>query len=256
LLPYIRRLVTRPQSSEAADASLLRRFISERDETAFAALLHRHGPMVLHVCRRVLGDLHDAEDAFQATFLILARKAATVRPRRALPAWLHVVARRVALKARSAKAGQSVPLRPVDAPADPRLDPLATIAVRELLGILDEELERLPEVYRLPVILCALEGRSLEEAARQLSWTVGSVKGRLERGRARLHARLVRRGATLSVALAAAEMSRGAASAAVILRLLPATVRSAAAFAAGQSAAAGGASVGAATLAGQTLRGM
>jgi len=103
LLRYVRRLVSRqPEATGASDAALLARFIWERDEAGFAALVARYGPLVLHVCRRVLGDAHDAEDAFQATFLILARKAATVRPPEALPAWLHVVARRVALKARPA----------------------------------------------------------------------------------------------------------------------------------------------------------
>src|SRR5262245_13425766 len=116
LLRYIRGLVLRPESDETTDATLLGRFISARDQTAFAALVNRHGPLVFHVCRRVLGDVHEAEDAFQAAFLVLARKAATVRPREALPAWLHGVARRVALKARSARArrfrGATAPGRP------------------------------------------------------------------------------------------------------------------------------------------------
>src|SRR5262249_5042166 len=116
LLGYIRRLVSRPESDDITDAALLGRFLSGGDETAFAALLDRHGPLVLHVCRRILADMHDAEDAFQATFLILARKAATVRPREALPAWLHVVARRVALKARSAKTRQCHETWPLGGP--------------------------------------------------------------------------------------------------------------------------------------------
>jgi RNA polymerase sigma factor (sigma-70 family) len=256
LLRFVRGLAARPQADEASDAALLNRFVSARDETAFGALVARHGPLVLHVCRRILGDVHEAEDAFQATFLILARKAATLRRADALPAWLHGVARRAALKARSARARRLREAGPLLALAkDPRPDPGADLSVRELLEIIDEELERLPERYRLPVMLCCLEGRSLEEAARQLGWTQGSVKGRLERGRAQLHARLLRRGLTLSAALAAAEASRSAAPAALVTGLFPATARSAVAFAAGQPAAAGEIPVAAVELAAQTLSG-
>src|SRR5262249_21232784 len=121
-----------------------------------------------------------------------------------LAAWLYGVARRVANKAR-VRARRHGPL-PVPLPADPRADPLAEMSARELLAILDEEIERLPEAYRLPVVLCCLEGLSQEEAAHRLGWTPGSVKGRLERGRVRLHARLARRGLPLSVLLAAPEV--------------------------------------------------
>ncbi|TMQ35120.1 MAG: sigma-70 family RNA polymerase sigma factor, partial [Planctomycetota bacterium] len=256
MLRYVRRLVVPSEPDEATDAALLGRFISSADEMAFAALVDRHGPLVLHACQRVLGNVHDAEDAFQAAFLVLARKAATVRPREALPAWLHGVAHRVALKARSARARRlreaASPLAPA---TDPRPDPLAEISVRELLAIIDEEVGRLPETYRLPVILCCLECRSVEEAARQLGWTRGSVKGRLERGRVRLHQRLVRRGLSLSAALAAAELSRGAASAAVLARLAAATTRGALLFAA-RSTAATGVSSPAAGLAGDLIKGM
>jgi RNA polymerase sigma factor (sigma-70 family) len=257
LLRYIRGLVLRPGADEGSDTALLDRFIRARDEKAFAALLVRHGPLVLHVCQRILGDVQDAEDAFQAAFLVLARKAAALRHPEALPAWLSGVARRVALKAQSAKARRSCEVKPLSlSPSDSRPDALAELSVRELLAILDEEVQRLPEAYRLPLILCCLEGRSLEEAARQLGWTVGSVKGRLERGRARLHQRLVRRGATLSAALAAVEASRGAASAAVVARLTAGTVKSAMAFAARPTAAASGASSPAQALAEEMLRNM
>jgi RNA polymerase sigma factor (sigma-70 family) len=211
---------------------------------------------VLQVCRRVLGDSADIDDAFQAAFLVLARKAATVQPREALPAWLHGVAHRVALRARSARARQDRALRPLaGSPADPHPDPLAAISGRELLLIIDEEIQRLAEVYRLPVILCCLEGRSLEEAAGLLGWTRGSVKGRLERGRARLHARLVRRGLTLSAALAAAEWSWSVASAALVQRLTASTVRDALAFGAGQMPASV-VSTQASALAGAVVKGM
>jgi RNA polymerase sigma factor (sigma-70 family) len=232
LLRYIRRLVTRPELDESSDAALLGRFITARDETAFAALVVRHGPLVLQVCQRVVGNVHDAEDAFQAAFLVLAREAATVRHPEALPAWLHGVARHAALKARSAKVRQVRQAQLVTAhAADPHPDPLSELSARELLAILDEEVQRLPKKYRLPVILCCLQGLSLEEAARQLGWTAGSVKGRLERGRKRLHDRLMRRGLTLSAALAAAEVSRSAASAAAVAHLAAATIRGALGFA-------------------------
>jgi RNA polymerase sigma factor (sigma-70 family) len=214
LLLYIQGMVPRPIPTEADDTALLERFVSSRDETAFAALVSRYGPMVRRVCRRILGDAHEAEDAFQAAFLVLARKAAAVRPPRMLPGWLHGVATRVAMKARAGRSrrrftGQALPRFLPDSHANP----LDELSARELLAILDTEIRRLPEVYRLPVILCCLEGQTLEEAARHLGWTAGSVKGRLERGRARLHERLVRRGLTLAAALAAAELSRGSAAA-------------------------------------------
>jgi RNA polymerase sigma factor (sigma-70 family) len=213
LVRYVRGLVVRPETDRHTDAGLLDRYVAVGDEMSFAALVDRHGPLVLHVCWRVLGDRHDAEDAFQTTFLVLARKAASVRPRETLTAWLHGVAYRVALKARLARTRRD--RRTVgDAgnATDARPDPLSDLSARELLGLVDGEVNRLPEAYRLPVVLCCLEGRSLEEAARQLGWSAGSVKGRLQRGRARLHDRLLRRGLTLSAILAASEFSRGAGS--------------------------------------------
>src|SRR5262245_60697286 len=228
-LAYAYRWRARPEADASADAALLDRFVADRDEAAFAALVARHGPLVLHVCRRVLGDSPDADDAFQAAFLVLARRANIVSPREAVAAWLHGVAHRVASKAGSARARrfQTHPL-PETPPADPRPDPLAELSASELLAIVDAEVRQLPAAYRLPVILCCLEGRSLEETARQLGWSSGSVKGRLERGRARLHGRLARRGVTLSAALATAEVSRGAASAALAARLAAAATRFAA----------------------------
>jgi RNA polymerase sigma factor (sigma-70 family) len=256
LLQCLRRLVVAAGPNEASDAALLGRFLAGRDDRAFATLVDRHAELVFQVCWRVLGDVHDAEDAFQATFLVLARKAAAVRPPEALPAWLHGVARRVALKARSARGRQPHTGTPLAAPpVDPRPDPLARLSARELLAIVDEEVRHLAEAYRLPVILCCLEGRSQEEAARLLGWTPGSVKGRLERGRARLHQRLVRRGLTLAAALTAAEASRAAASALVVARLVAPTARGALAFAARQPQGAGCASAAATALARDVLRG-
>jgi RNA polymerase sigma factor (sigma-70 family) len=212
LLLRFRRLAT--AAAEATpDAALRERFVRGRDEDAFAALVARHGPMVWRVCRRVLGDAHAAEDAYQATFLALARRAGSVRRRDALSAWLHAVARRAALRVHAAmrRRPAELPSGPAADVADPRADPLAEVSVRELLTALDEELSRLPEVQRLPVILCCLEGKTQPEAARQLGWTPGSLQGRLERGRRRLYHRLAKRGLALSAALALVAVSRGAA---------------------------------------------
>jgi RNA polymerase sigma factor (sigma-70 family) len=178
------------------DAELLHRWIERRDEEAFTSLVVRHGRMVLSVCRRVLGNTHDAEDAFQAVFLILARKAAGLRHPEALPGWLHGVAVRLAYKARTATARRRSTSTDssVCEPCDAHPDPLDALTARELLGLIDREIARLPEVYRLPVVLCDLEERTQPEAAQLLGWTLGSFRGRLLRGRERLRARLALRG--------------------------------------------------------------
>jgi RNA polymerase sigma factor (sigma-70 family) len=231
LLRPIRRLAARPAAD--SDDSLLGRFVRCRDEAAFAALVARYGGMVLGACRRVLGNDCSAEDCTQAAFLVLARKAGALRPE-SLPAWLHGTARRLALRSRRAdlRRGRREAQCALATPASSRPDPLSELTARELLSLLEEEIERLPERYRLPIILCCLEGLSQEEAARRLGWKTGSLKGRLERGRKRLHARLGRRGLTLAAALAAVEASRGACSG-LSAPLAGATVRTALAFAAG-----------------------
>lgn len=226
VLHHLSRLRLSAGLQTAPDAVLLERFIRLRDEASFAALVARHGPMVRRLCRRLLGDEHAAEDAFQAAFLALARNAHSIRRPESLTAWLYGVARRSALKARSSRARRRLSPAAASELADPRPDPLAELSAREVLAVLEEEVERLPEVYRLPVILCCLEGKSQEEVARQLGWTCGSVKGRLERGRKRLHERLARRGLVLSAALAAAEAARGPAGA-VAAEVMKSTLRAA-----------------------------
>jgi RNA polymerase sigma factor (sigma-70 family) len=223
------------------DRVLLDRFLSSRDEAAFTALVSRHGPLVLRLCRRLLRQEQDVEDAFQATFLVLARRAFAIRCRDSLAAWLHGVAYRVASRVRAADSRQQQHEAPCAelTPSDPHPDPLDELTARELLAVVDEEVQRLPPVHRLPVVLCCLEGKSQEEAARLLGWTPGSVKGRLERGRARLRDRLARRGLALSAALAAVAIGQGGASAAVSAALAGATVRAAVAFAAGGRRAGG-----------------
>jgi RNA polymerase sigma factor (sigma-70 family) len=184
----------------------------------------------------VLGDVHAAEDALQATFLVLARRAAVIRPRGAVAAWLHGVARRVASKARAREARRRA-REPRAAVGNKGLSesPLDRLSARELLQLLDEEVARLPHRYRLPVVLCCLEGRSQEAAAQVLGWTPGSVKGRLERGRALLRTRLTRRGVEVAAALLACGLGTTEASAAWTAGVAASTVRAATAFAAGRA---------------------
>jgi RNA polymerase sigma factor (sigma-70 family) len=229
---YLQRWVLQANADGRDDAALLERFVSRRDESAFAVLLARHGSMVLGVCRRVLRDDHEAEDAFQATFLLLARKAGHLRDPRTLAAWLYGAARRLALTAQrsTSRRRQRERERADGSRAAASANPLDELSARELLLVLDEEIAHLPDRYRLPLILCGLEGRSQTEAARLLGWTAASVRGRLERGRARLRTRLVRRGLTLGASLLALE-SMAAATVSAALR--QATVQKALTFAAG-----------------------
>jgi RNA polymerase sigma factor (sigma-70 family) len=162
---------TSPRLEELSDASLLERFIQERDEPAFAALVGRHSAMVLRCCRRILGDVPEVEDAFQAVFVVLARKAAVLKQPDALAGWLHGVSRRVALKARTKIACRASQTPLPDELPDTRSDPLARLTARELLTVLDEEVAHLPRAQRSAVVLCCLEGRTQEEAARQLGWS-------------------------------------------------------------------------------------
>jgi RNA polymerase sigma-70 factor (ECF subfamily) len=151
LLRCMRRLASRPETDHISDAALLHQFIAQRDQQAFTALVERHGAMVLQVCRCVLGNSDDAEDAFQGTFLVLVRKAAAVRPPEALAAWLHGVARRAALKTRAARIRRLNHARPLtDVPADRHGDPLADLTARELLMIVDEEVQRTGTVPPTP----------------------------------------------------------------------------------------------------------
>ncbi len=183
------------------DRELVTRFVRQQDQAAFSALVRRHGGIVWSVCRRVLGQRAELDDAVQATFVILARRAGSLKHPELVGAWLYAVARKVALKARNGRsAGRVVPLRQDREPAHTS-DPLDTLSGREVLAILDEELTRLPEEYRAVLLLCCIEGKSREEAAQRLGWSEGSVKGRLERGRDVLSRRLKRRGLTLGSTL-------------------------------------------------------
>jgi RNA polymerase sigma factor (sigma-70 family) len=234
VLEHIHRAAL-PDGDGATDGALLSRFIAERDEAAFAALVRRHGPMVLGVCRRVLRDAHDSEDCFQAVFLVLACKAASVVKRESLASWLHSVACRTALDARSANARRRARERSAAGPAG------ATVTSPEpcdWLPLLDAELTALAEKYRAALVLCDLEGRSRKEAAGVLGVPEGTLSSRLATARKKLAERLARRGVALC----------GTAALAVALPagLTAATVRAAVLMFGGEAAAA--ATTAAATL--------
>jgi RNA polymerase sigma factor (sigma-70 family) len=217
------------------ESGLLARFLTQGDGVAFESLVARHGPMVLGVCRRVLSDPHDVEDAFQATFLVLVRKAGSLRDGDRLGPWLHGVASRIAVRARSqasrrrAIEGRAARAATVD--ASPSVD------WGDIRPVLDEELRRLPERYRAAIVLCCLEGLGPEEAARQLGCPAGTVKSRLARGRQRLRARLTRRGLAPAAGLPLVALSAEAAQAAVPSALATSTLETANQFAAGKLAA-------------------
>jgi RNA polymerase sigma factor (sigma-70 family) len=225
-----------------ADGPLLERFASGGDDAqlAFETIVSRHGAMVFGVCRRVLGDEHSAEDAFQATFLVLALRAGGIRQRDSLGPWLHGVASRIARRAHDA-AHRRGRHEEAAARTDVEPKPAASAAeAAEIRSVIDEELDRLPEKYRRPVVLCYLEGRSQEEAARELSWTKGTVSGRLARAKDLLRGRLTRRGlAPTAGTLAAVLGSASRASAAVPTTLSASTVRAALAVSLGHAEAVG-----------------
>jgi RNA polymerase sigma-70 factor (ECF subfamily) len=209
-----------------SDAILLERFVMRREEAAFAALVRRHGPVVVGTCRRVLRSEHDIEDVFQTTFLVLARKAALIGWRESVAGWLCAVAHRLALGARADVSRQRrretsitrlthsdwdvVPPAAGDGVQErwhAPDDPLAEAQRRDLREVLDDELLHLPEKYRAPVVLCYLEGRTHAEAARELGWPAGSMSRRLDRARRILKQRLVGRGVSLALGLVAASLA-------------------------------------------------
>jgi RNA polymerase sigma factor (sigma-70 family) len=222
------RAVFRPEDSGPTDGQLLAAFIDCQDEEAFAALVRRHGPMVLGVCRRVICHSHDAEDAFQAAFLVLARRAAAVRPRERVGPWLYGVAYRTALKARAVAGRRRSHERQVTDMPEPEAD--NPDPWPELQPILDRELNGLPESYRLAIVLCDLEGRTIAAAARQLGLPQGTLAGRLNRGRRLLARRLASRGIVVSAGSLAVIVSQHTA-AAVSASLVKSTARAAAAIA-------------------------
>src|SRR5579871_4001959 len=190
-LPALVENVRAKALARDSDRQLLTRFIESRDESAFAVLLERHGPTLLNLCRRWVGDAHLADDVVQATFVVLVRRAKSIRRRDSIGSWLYGVARRIARQARLAESARSRREKRVVArkEGDGRND-----AWGDLLDLLDDELQRLPERYRSPLLLCYLQDRTQDEAAAQLGWSLSTLRRRLEQGRALLHQRMTRRG--------------------------------------------------------------
>ena len=217
-----------PPAAELSDAALLERYLADRAEKDFAEIVRRHGPMVMGVCRRVLRDEHDAEDAFQATFVVLVRKAETIAPRGMLANWLYGVAHRTAVKARWMCARQRAREATMAQLPEPVAPPEPEGLWSELRPLLDRELIRLADKYRAPIVLCDLEGRTHQEAARELGWPIGTLSGRLSRARAQLARRLARQGVLLSAGSAVFVLSQQTASAQVPTALAASTVRAAA----------------------------
>jgi RNA polymerase sigma factor (sigma-70 family) len=254
VIRHLRRAVQRLDGAGWTDGQLLASFIEQKDEAAFEALVRRHGPMVFGVCRRVVGNHHDAEDAFQAAFLVLARKAPCVRPRERVANWLHGVALRTALKAKAMAAKRRGREQQVTAMPEP--EAAQQDQWSDLQRLLDQELNGLPEKCRLPILLCHLEGKAIKEAAQQLGWPQGTLAGRLARGRRLLAKRLANRGVVLSAGSLAAVISQNAASAAVPTSLMKTTIKAATLLAAGQATVAGVVPVKVAALMEGALKGM
>jgi RNA polymerase sigma factor (sigma-70 family) len=236
VLRRLRRAALLSESAAQSDGNLLNRYVTERDNAAFESLLTRHGAMVLGVCRRILGNEADAHDAFQATFLVFVRKAASIQPPAMVGNWLYGVAQKTSVKARAMNRQRDAKERL----AKPMVhDSSCAQAQLELVDLLDQELSRLPDKYRAPVVLCELEGRSLKEAAQQLDCPTGTVASRLARGRGLLAKRLAEHGLALSGGALALSLGQEAATASVPTALFASTVQATSAFATGQALAAG-----------------
>jgi RNA polymerase sigma factor (sigma-70 family) len=226
---HIRRSVLRCEGAGCTDEQLLTFYIEQQEEAAFAALVRRHGPMVWNVCRRVISNKHDAEDAFQATFLVLVRKAAGIAPREMVGNWLYGVAYRTALKARATAARRWARERQLQ-----EIPETATVpheSAHDLRHLLDQELNRLPHLYRVPIVLCDLEGKTRNEAAAQLGCPAGTLAARHARARTMLAKRLARHGFSVSGVALAALFQGNAASAGIPAALTAATLAAASQFA-------------------------
>jgi RNA polymerase sigma factor (sigma-70 family) len=234
-LERLRTTLRSPDDEALQDAQLLHRFIANADESAFATIVRRHGGMVMRVCRRLLREPHDAEDAFQATFLILVRKAASIARQELLGNWLYGVAYNTALKARAITMRCRTREKQLDIIPD-RAAAERAPQPEELFALLDLELSRLPPKYRSAIVLCELEGKSRREAAKLLGCPEGSLSSRLARARALLAKRLSGRGLLITSGLLASLLAQDTATANVSAAVLSSVVRSATALAAGGAA--------------------
>lgn len=237
ILHHLRRAMRLRDEAARTDRQLLEDYTRRQDESALAALVQRHGPMVWGVCRRVLSNHYDAEDAFQATFLVLVRKAAAIAAPELLANWLYGVAHQTARKARATVARRTVRERLVTDMPEPAV--VEKDLWNDLRPVLDQELSRLPDIYRVVLVLCDLEGKTRTEAARQLGLPEGTVGSRLARARGRLAKRLTARGVTLSGGALAAMLAPNVASAGVPDAVVSSTLRAARFLALGHVAAAG-----------------
>jgi RNA polymerase sigma factor (sigma-70 family) len=254
VVQYLHRAALLRDGVALPDGQLLERYLRGQEEAAFAALVQRHGPMVWGVCRRVLGNHHDAEDAFPATFLVLVRKAASIRPREMVANWLYGVAHKTALKARATAAKRKERERqatemPEPAVAEPDL-------WQALQPLLDQELSKLPDKYRAVIVLCDLEGKTRKQAARQLGVPEGTVAGWLARARALLVKRCARHRLALTGGALAAVLSKNAVAACVPTSVVFSTIKAATLCAAGPAAASGAISVQVAALTEGVLKAM
>ncbi len=234
ILPHLRRTLLRSDGAGMTDGELLERFLSGRDDSAFAALVRRHAAMVWGVCRRILSCHQDAEDAFQATFLVIVRKAASVMPRHMVANWLYGVAHQTALNARASAARRRARERQVTEmpePASPEQN-----LWRDLQPILDQELSRLPAKYRSAIVLCDLEGKTRKDAASQFGVPEGTLSGWLTRGRAMLAKRLARHGLAVTGGALAAVLAPSALAADAPVLAVSTTIQAVSLWAAGQAA--------------------
>jgi RNA polymerase sigma factor (sigma-70 family) len=233
VVEHFRRESLIPEHSCLNDEDLLEAFLARREEAAFEALVRRHGPMILGVCRRILHDRHSAEDAFQATFMVFIQKASSISKREQLANWLYGVALRTSLQARNKAARRQIKERGVVDVAHKQI--AADEAMQEMLPLLDQELSQLRDKYRLPIILCDLQGNSRKEASQKFSLPEGTLSTRLARARVMLAKKLARHGILLSGGAVALALSQNMVSASVPHGLVVSTVKTGLLFAAGKT---------------------
>ena len=248
------RSTTLPDETSVSDGQLLDQFIEHQDEFAFAALVRRHSPMIWGVCRRIVGHHHEAEDAFQATCLVLARKAPSIRPREMVANWLFGVAQRTALKAKTMAAKRHTREKQVTMMPEPAAAGQGSWP--DLEALLDQELAKLPDKYRILIVLCDLEGKKGKDVARRLKIPEGTLASRLRTGRVLLAKRLARHGVAISGGALATVLTQNAVSASVPTVLVSSTIKAATLVAAGKTAVGGIVSANATALMEGVIHGM